>query len=173
MIATDRQLARARAELTHLQQAQRAEQAEPPQDTAPELAAAALVSIQAQIDELTAEITQFEDLRAGRLGCLPLTSLLDLPKVLIAARLAAGLTQAELAEHLGVSQQQVQKDEAGDYTRANLDRLHTVAALLQVQLDGTAQLPGRGALQAIPSRDELIGGRARGGGDASARAAST
>ena len=73
--------------------------------------------------------------------------------------MAAGLTQAELAERIGVSQQQVQKDEAGARIVASLERLHGVAALLHGQPDGQARLPARGGLQAPPSRDELIHGR--------------
>jgi HTH-type transcriptional regulator/antitoxin HigA len=159
MIGTDRQVARARAELEQLRDALRSEEAESPQAVAAELAAAAVAGIQAQIDELEAEIAEYEELRTGRLVTMPVTSLLDISKVLIAARLSAGLTQTELAERIGVSQQQVQKDEAGDYTRASLERLHSVAALLGVQLEGTARLSARGALQPVPSRKALLGSR--------------
>ena len=161
MIATDRQLARARAELEQLRESLRDEQAEVPQDVAPELAAASVAGIQAQVNELEAEIAEYEELRDGHMDSLTVSSLLDIPKVLIAARLSAGLTQSELAERIGVSQQQVQKDEAGDYTRASLERLHSVAALLGVQLGGAVRLPSRGALQPVPTREVLLGGRVR------------
>ncbi len=157
MIATDRQLQRARMALAELREALQAEQAEPPQDVAPQLAGAALAGIQGQIDELDASIAQFEALRTGSLHSLRLTNLLEVPSILVAARLAAGLNQAELADRLGVSPQQVQKDEAGDYERATVERLHTVAAMLDVRIDGYAQLPARGTLKPIPSREELIG----------------
>lgn len=66
MIATDRQLHRARAELDHLRAAGRsAEAASSLQDVSPELARAERAGIQARIDELAAEIQQFEDLREG------------------------------------------------------------------------------------------------------------
>jgi HTH-type transcriptional regulator/antitoxin HigA len=165
VIATDRQLVRARAELEQLREALRSEQRDSHDQVTPELAAAAVAGIQAQIDELEAQIAQFEDLWAGRVKRVHVASLLDIPNVLIAARLAAGLTQAELAKRIGVSQQQVQKDEAGDYARASLDRLHAVAALLEVSLEGEARLPGPGTLVAVPSQDALIRGeRARAGG---------
>ena len=161
MIANDRQFHHARASLQRLQDALATEQLESwkDQDMAPELRDAAIASIQAQIDDLAAEITQFEDLKAGRLQTLALTSLLDLPDILIGARIAAGLTQSELAERIGVSQQQVQQDEAGGYAKASLERLQIVAALLDVGINGQAQLPPGGHLRAIPSRDALIAGR--------------
>src|SRR5437868_4503094 len=102
MIATERQLQRARAALAELREAVRAEQSEAHDDVAPELARIAGVGIQAQINELDASIAQFEALRTGRLHSLKLTTLLDIPDILIAARLAAGLNQSELAERLGV-----------------------------------------------------------------------
>ena len=82
MIANDRQFHHARASLQRLQDALATEQLESckDQDMAPELRDAAIASIQAQIDDLAAEITQFEDLKAGRLQTLALTSLLFLTR---------------------------------------------------------------------------------------------
>jgi HTH-type transcriptional regulator/antitoxin HigA len=164
VIASDRQFHQARASLQSLRDALATEQLESStdQDVAPELRDAAIASIQAQIDDLAAEITQFEDLKAGRVQTLALTGLLDLPDILIGARIAAGLTQSELAERIGVSQQQVQQDEAGGYSKASLERVQIVAALLDVVINGQAQLPPRGYLRAIPSRDELIAGQVSG-----------
>ena len=164
MIANDRQFHQALASLQRLQDALATEQLESSEDhdVAPQLRDAAIASIQAQIDDLAAEITQFEDLKAGRVQTLALTGLLDLPDILIGARIAAGLTQSELAERIGVSQQQVQQDEAGGYSKASLERVQIVAALLDVVINGQAQLPPRGYLRAIPSRDELIAGQVSG-----------
>ena len=105
MIASDRQFHQARASLQCLRDALATEQLESStdQDVAPELRDAAIASIQAQIDDLAAEITQFEDLKAGRVQTLALTGLVDLPDILIGARIAAGLTQSELAERIGAS----------------------------------------------------------------------
>jgi DNA-binding XRE family transcriptional regulator len=164
VIASDRQFHQARASLQGLRDALATEQLESSadQDVAPELRDAAIASIQAQIDDLAAEITQFEDLKAGRVQTLALTGLLDLPDILIGARIAAGLTQSDLAERIGVSQQQVQQDEAGGYSTASLERVQIVAALLDVVINGQAQLPSRGYLRAIPSRDDLIAGQVSG-----------
>ncbi len=46
---------------------------------------------------------------------LKLDSLDALPKVLIQGRIAAGLTQEDLAARLGLKPQQIQRYEASDY----------------------------------------------------------
>ena len=58
----------------------------------------------------------------------------DLPVALARARVASGLSQRDLAARLGVSEQQVQKDEAGAYARASLLRLMRVADSLGLRL---------------------------------------
>lgn len=57
------------------------------------------------------------------------------------ARIARGWTQKELAKALGTSEQQVQKDEAGAYTKASLEKLGHVAQVLGVSVSGRAKLP--------------------------------
>ena len=52
----------------------------------------------------------------------------------IEARIAARLTQRELAERLGVPEQQVQRWEANEYAGVGLDRLQTIADALGVQV---------------------------------------
>jgi ribosome-binding protein aMBF1 (putative translation factor) len=61
---------------------------------------------------------------------LELDSLEGLPKVLIQARIAAGLTQEDLAARLGVKPQQIQRYEASDYQTASFARLREIARLL-------------------------------------------
>ena len=111
----------------------------------------------AQLDDLRAEMAEYEALRDGRVHDISVRSLLDLPEALICARVAAGLTQKQLAECLGVREQQVQQDEASLYAGAGLERLHTVATVLGMSIEGTAHLPERGALPSIPSVEELLG----------------
>jgi ribosome-binding protein aMBF1 (putative translation factor) len=57
-----------------------------------------------------------------------------LADALIQARIAAGLTQEDLAERLGLKKQQVQRYEATKYATANLERLNAVADALEVQV---------------------------------------
>jgi DNA-binding XRE family transcriptional regulator len=113
--------------------------------------------LQAQFDDLRSELAQYEALREGSVGEVQIGSLLDVPRALICARVAAGLTQKQLAERLGVREQQVQQDEATEYAGASLARLHGIASLLGVTFGGNAGLPRRGELPAVPSQAELLG----------------
>ena len=61
----------------------------------------------------------------------------ELPIALIEARIAAKMTQRQLAERIGVAEQQVQRWEANDYSGVGLDRLQTVADALCVQIHET------------------------------------
>jgi HTH-type transcriptional regulator / antitoxin HipB len=50
------------------------------------------------------------------------------------ARIAARLTQRELAERLGVPEQQVQRWEANSYAGVAIERLQEIADALQLQV---------------------------------------
>ena len=54
--------------------------------------------------------------------------------MLIQARIAAGLTQEDLAARLGVKPQQIQRYEASDYQTASFARLREIARLLGVDV---------------------------------------
>jgi HTH-type transcriptional regulator/antitoxin HipB len=97
------------------------------------------------LDDVNAEIAEYEALRAGTVDTVAVAGLGDLPATLVKPRIAAGLTQRELAERLGVAEQAVQRDEAGGYARATLDRLQRVAEALGLELEGIARLPARAA----------------------------
>ena len=113
--------------------------------------------MQAQLDDLRAELAQYEALRDGGVDEIPIRSLVDVPRALICARVAAGLTQKQLAQRLGVREQQVQQDEAAEYAGAGLERLHAIASVLGVTFVGAAHLPKRGALPQVPTQAELLG----------------
>jgi transcriptional regulator with XRE-family HTH domain len=57
-----------------------------------------------------------------------------LPRTLIQARIAAGLSQKELARRLGLKEQQIQRYEATDYASAKLSRLRAVMHALGIEL---------------------------------------
>jgi transcriptional regulator with XRE-family HTH domain len=113
--------------------------------------------LRGQLDDLRAELAQYEALRDGRVREVGVSSLLEVPLALIQARVAAGLTQKQLADCLGVREQQVQQDEATGYASAGLDRLHATATLLGVRFEGIAHLPEQGAVKVPPSLAELLG----------------
>ena len=66
-------------------------------------------------------------------------SLRELPIVLIEGRIAAGLTQRELAERLGLPEQQIQRYEATLYGGVSLERLQEVADVLGIEIEEHAR----------------------------------
>jgi DNA-binding XRE family transcriptional regulator len=102
-------------------------------------------ALRSQLDDLHAQLLAYEHLRAGERRIVPIGSMLQLAEALIAARIAAGLTQRELAERLGMKEQQIQRYEATDYESASLARIAEIADALGIQITGTIALPGRGS----------------------------
>ncbi len=100
----------------------------------PRMQEALLISVEAMRGPLEAEIAEYEALRHGDIAAFADTPLDALPVVLTRARIAAGLTQRELAARLGTAESSVQRDEAGGYARATLARLARVAGVLEVRL---------------------------------------
>jgi HTH-type transcriptional regulator / antitoxin HipB len=86
------------------------------------------------IGELKQEVAEYEQLKSGNVLTFALSSIEDLPTTLIKAKIAAGLTQKDLAEKIGVQEQQIQRYEANHYGSASFDRLRTVAHALKVEI---------------------------------------
>ncbi len=63
-----------------------------------------------------------------------MTSLSDIGTLLIATRLAQGITQRELAERVGVKQPQIARWEASEYRSASFSRVDSVAQALSVEI---------------------------------------
>jgi DNA-binding Xre family transcriptional regulator len=96
---------------------------------------------QSQLDELRAQLREYEELRDGKVTVLEATSLDELPSALIRARIATNLTQKALAERLGVKEQQVQRYEATMYSGVTFDRVRAVADALDVRVNQRITLP--------------------------------
>jgi HTH-type transcriptional regulator/antitoxin HipB len=75
------------------------------------------------IDDLEAQLNEYEYLKNGNFHCFKAKSLEELPKLIISARIAQSITQKQLAERLGVAEQQIQRYESVDYQSISLDRL--------------------------------------------------
>jgi DNA-binding XRE family transcriptional regulator len=88
-------------------------------------------SLSSQLEDLLEEVQAFETLQNSNELGLDLETLEALPNRLIEARVAVGLTQKALADQLGVSPQQVQRDEATGYRNANFSRMLEVARVLE------------------------------------------
>jgi transcriptional regulator with XRE-family HTH domain len=91
-----------------------------------------LDAVGGQIDELQSQLHEYDALREGHAEVGTLTSVDDLPRLLVRARIAGGLSQRELAARLGLKEQQIQRYEATQYASASLSRLRDVAAVLGV-----------------------------------------
>src|ERR1700680_1378409 len=101
MITNEREYRTARAELRRFEADLHASEAvvEPP-DVDPMFAGAIPNVLSDQLEELRNEIRLYEDLRVGKHRIWQIDDLAQLPDVLIAARIARGLNQRELADTL-------------------------------------------------------------------------
>jgi HTH-type transcriptional regulator / antitoxin HipB len=86
------------------------------------------------IRQLKQELAEYEQLKSGNILTFVLGSLNDLPTTLIKARIAAGMTQKELADKIGVREQQIQRYEASLYSSASFDRLRSIAGALNIEI---------------------------------------
>lgn len=150
MIATEYERRVAKAALARLEETQAKVTGSVPA-AEPTLRAVMTMELAAQAEELRAELAEYAALRAGSVREISVASLAELPAALVRARLAAGLSQQELARRLGVRVQVVQRDEARRYARAQIDRLLAVAAALGVTLAEPACLR-----VAPPDHDALL-----------------
>ena len=91
-------------------------------------------ALRSQLQDLEQELREYELLRSGQESVLTLDSFAELPRALIKARVASGLTQKELADRLGLKEQQIQRYEATDYTTASVRRLKQVIEALGLRL---------------------------------------
>jgi HTH-type transcriptional regulator/antitoxin HigA len=104
------------------------------------LTALELDAVRSQADDLRTEIAEYEELRSGGVAALEGSSLAELATLLIKARIARGWTQRQLADALGVAEQQVQRYESTGYRSASLARICDVAAALSLQVTERAVL---------------------------------
>ena len=84
--------------------------------------------------QLAEEVNWYERAKQGNFE-----SILDLKgveRLLIALRIASGLTQKELGKCLGVSQEQVAKDERNEYHGISIDRAQKILNIFCVHIEG-------------------------------------
>jgi ribosome-binding protein aMBF1 (putative translation factor) len=110
----------------------------------PLLFQAQMSALESQLDEFHDELMEYEALTAHSEDeplVFELTSLQGLPLALIKARIAAKLSQKDLAERLGLKEQQIQRYEATDYASANLARVIEVSQILGITLNAKVHAP--------------------------------
>ena len=103
-------------------------------------------AVESQVSELRAELEEYDALRSGEAAVGHLNTLDDLPRLLVRARIAAGMSQKALAERMGLKEQQIQRYESSDYSSASLSRLREVASALAFQVAIPDRMPTSDAL---------------------------
>ena len=83
--------------------------------------------------DLKADLQEYESLKSGKFDMSSLMVVSALPEMLIKARIARGMTQRDLAERIGLKEQQIQRYEATDYASASLSRIMDVVAGLRAE----------------------------------------
>lgn len=91
-------------------------------------------ALESQLEELREQIEKYEGLRSGETSSIVVNSFEELPHALVKARIALGLSQKDLAERLGMKEQQVQRYESTNYQSASMTRLHEVVQALGVNV---------------------------------------
>ena len=87
-------------------------------------------ALRSQLDDLESDLREYEALRAGYFEFDQLRTIAELPVILIKARIARGLSQRDLADRLGLKEQQIQRYEASGYESASFARIRDVVEAL-------------------------------------------
>lgn len=143
MIKNERQLQITKEMIIKFEQAidQLEHHPSPSDPTDPEMRQVQLAALNSQLHDLRAEVVEYEALREGRVKRLKLDSFGELPHALIKARIAAGWTQRQLAERMGLKEQQIQRYEATDYESASFARIVEIVESLGVRVRYDIELP--------------------------------
>ena len=115
-------------------------------------------ALKSQIAELESEIGHYDLLKSGEITLAKSHSLKTLPTTLIQARIAAGLSQADLADVLGTTPRQIQRYEASGYMEASLAELIEAADILNVHTDGLfeTEATNEGLVISWENADDLL-----------------
>jgi DNA-binding Xre family transcriptional regulator len=136
VITNERQYRITKSEARKFEQAVAAARGrEPSPDVDPRLHQAMIESLESELAILRDDLDRYEALKAGKVKKRRIHSLRELPVLLIEGRIAAGLTQRQLAERLGIPEQQIQRYESTMYSGVSLDRLQDVADALGLEIE--------------------------------------
>ena len=142
MITNERQYRISKAQLSRVREAAKAFDLSATADRVGSdvLAKAELEALRSEEEVLSEQIREYEALKSGAVTVLKAAGLEELPSILIRARIAQGLSQRELAQILGIKEQQVQRYESDGYASASLRRLTQVADALHLNISEVAEL---------------------------------
>lgn len=159
MIYSDKQYSVSSAQLTKLRDALAAAK-----DRATDqlwLKQAEIDALKSQIADVEAEIAEYDLLKSGQVSFSKTYALEELPRVLVQARIASGMSQTDLAAKLSMKPQQVQRYEATDFMGASLSRLIEVSHALGVKASGTFEGPNQagGSMFQWGDADDIVWGQ--------------
>jgi HTH-type transcriptional regulator / antitoxin HigA len=100
----------------------------------PKAARAMTAGLRSQLDDIEAELAEYDALSQGQVTELEAESIVGIGQALIKARIVRNLTQRELAERLSLAEQQVQRYEATLYRGVAAERLQQVADALRLRV---------------------------------------
>lgn len=142
MITNDRQYRIVKSQIENFQESLEriSLDSEDTKDVHPKILKAERNAINYQLQQLIAEAKEYEELKAGNIVITEVKDLKELPIVLIKARIANGLTQSELAQKLGLKEQQIQKYEAEKYESASLKTLLKIVEILKITISADVQI---------------------------------
>jgi ribosome-binding protein aMBF1 (putative translation factor) len=145
MIKNERQyrITKAQADKFERALAQIAEESGDETSVHPVLREAMRDGLRSQLDDLRQQLEDYELLQSGRRQVFELDSFADLPRALIQSRIALGLSQKDLAERLGLKEQQIQRYEATEYAGASVQRVQEIIRALGIQVREQVVLPHR------------------------------
>ena len=115
---------------------------QPNTELPPVIAKAQEDALKSQLADLENELREYESLKSGEFSMESLNAVAEVPLVLIKARIATGLSQRDLAERVGLKEQQIQRYEATDYATANLARIMEVVSALGTAVERPASEAG-------------------------------
>ncbi|BAZ03104.1 hypothetical protein NIES37_71170 (plasmid) [Tolypothrix tenuis PCC 7101] len=136
MIKNERQYRITKAQIDKFSRAleELAKQSQSNQKVHPILQKAQVDALQSQLTDLRKQLEEYEALKSGQRAVLEIESLEEIPRALIKARIAAGLSQKDLAERLGLKEQQIQRYEDTEYSSASFGRLVEVSQALGIKV---------------------------------------
>lgn len=133
MICNERQYKLTKAQAKKFHEALSTLKKEEKQKIHPKIRKAEIAGLEGQLKDLKKQLREYESLRSGKRKYLQ-TKIHNLAQLLIQARIARGFNQKELADLLGLKEQQIQRYEATNYSSANLERITEVVRVLDIDV---------------------------------------
>ena len=110
----------------------------------PRLIKAQADAMRSQLESLHCELREYDELKSGAVPPPSLEYIALVPRDLIRARIASALSQKELAERLGMAEQQIQRYEAMEYESVSFARISEIAEVLQAARPVSISYTGSG-----------------------------